>query len=105
MDPQRLRAIWENEVDRLELDVIRAERLLRGLAAAPFEHWAPPLLPGQMPADLADRVAALLDRQEEARRLLKVALAEAQKQLEYADRVSAATSHGPGSPIYLDLQA
>ena len=99
------RAIWEAELDRLELEVLRVERLLKGLAALPTEPWSPPSIPGQIPADLVPRAQALLDRQDEVTGLLESALASAHKQIAYGERVSDATGQAPASPVYLDLEA
>lgn len=105
MNEDRVRSIWETEIDRLELEVIRIERLLRGLHAAPEEPWQPPAVPGPIPFDLLERAIDLLDRQQEAREALKVALAEAQKQVAYADRVARVSGRSLADPIYLDLEA
>jgi hypothetical protein len=105
MHEERVRAVWESELDRLELDVLRAERLLKGLDAMPIEPWNPPPVPGQMPADLALRAQDLLDRQERATADLRDALTAAQQQIAYADRVTDATGPGPADPVYLDLEA
>lgn len=105
MYDDRLRAVWETELDRLELDVIRAERLLKGLANLPTDPWDPPQIPGQMPADLAARAQELLDRQECAKVKLSVALSDAQRQIGYADRVSEVSGRAHAAPVYLDLEA
>jgi hypothetical protein len=105
MYDDRLRAIWETEIDRLELDVIRAERLLKGLATMPTDPWDPPVIPGQMPADLAARAQELLDRQERATARLTAALADAQRQISYADRVTDVSGRAITAPVYLDLEA
>ena len=105
MDEDRLRAVWEVELDRLEIDVVRVERLLKGLDNVPTEPWNPPVVPGQIPADLAERAQALLDRQERATAELSRALTAAQKQIAYADRLTEATGRGPADPVYLDLEA
>jgi hypothetical protein len=105
MRDDRARAVWEVELDRLEVDVIRVERLVRSLDALPLEPWNPPPVPGQMPADLALRAEDLLDRQERAIAELRGALTEAQRQLAYADRVSDAVGPSAARPVYLDLEA
>jgi hypothetical protein len=105
MNHDRIRAIWETEIDRLELEVIRIERLVRGLISAPVDPWKPPAVPGEMPTDLIPRAAELLSRQEEARAALAVALVEAQRQVAYAERVAGATGRTLTEPIYLDLEA
>lgn len=105
VNQDRLRAVWEVELDRLEIDVVRAERLLKGLDNLPTEPWNPPLMPGQIPADLAGRAQELLDRQERATRELNGALTAAKKQIAYAARLTDATGRGPVGPVYLDLEA
>jgi hypothetical protein len=105
MNDDRVRAVWECELDRLELDVLRTERLLKGLTTAPIEPWDPPSVPGQMPPDLAERAQDLLDRQERATIDLATALAAAQKQIAYGVRVADATAPSPSRPVYLDLEA
>lgn len=105
MQDDRLRAVWETELDRLELDVIRAERLAKGLSDLSVDPWNPPAIPGQMPADLAHRAQDLLDREERAIAELARALAAAQKQVALGERVSDATAPAPAGPVYLDLEA
>jgi hypothetical protein len=105
MDDERLRAVWEIELDRLELDVIRAERLLKGLDSMPTERWDPPVIPGQMPLDLAERAQDLLDRQERVTVDLGLALAAAQKQVAYTSRAQRLAGRDPSVPVYLDLEA
>jgi hypothetical protein len=101
----RVRAVWECELDRLELDLIRVERLLKGLVTLPTDPWNPPAIPGQMPADLAMRAQDLLDRQHRAITELGSALAAADRQLTSSTRYAGATSAAPAVPVYLDLEA
>lgn len=105
MDHDRIRAVWESEIDRLELEVIRVERLVRGLVSAPSEPWCEPAVPGPMPHDLRERATSLLERQEIAQEALVLALAEAQKQVLYAERVAEIRGRRNAEPIYLDLEA
>jgi len=105
MNEARIRAVWECELDRLEIDVVRAERLLKSLDAIPAEPWDPPAVPGQMPADLALRAQELLDRQERASAELASALTAAQRQFAYGERVTDVAGGGPARPVYLDLEA
>ncbi len=105
MDAERTRAVWDMELDRLELDVIAVERLLRGLETAPLTPWSPPAVLGAMPVDLAARALDLLNRQAKAADLLQDALARSQKQVAFAGRVIDITGRGPAEPIYLDLEA
>lgn len=105
MKTDRLRAVWETELERLELDVISIERLIRGLDGAPMEPWAPPAVLGAMPVDLAARAQGLLARQRKAATALTAALEQAQKQVAFAGRVIDITGRTPSEPIYFDLEA
>jgi hypothetical protein len=105
VEQDRLRAVWEIELDRLELDVIRAERLLKGLDSLPTDPWSPPIIPGQIPVDLAARAQELLDRQDRVTADLGRALAAAQTQVAYADRAQRLVGRDPSVPVYLDLEA
>lgn len=105
MDAERTRAVWDMELERLELNVIAIERLLRGIEAISLEPWSPPALPGAMPVDLAARALDLLNRQAKAADQLQDALARSQKQVAFAGRVIDITGRGPAEPIYLDLEA
>jgi len=105
MDEERARTIWESEIDRLELDVIRVERLIRGLVATPAEPWAAPPVLGPVPAELRERVSLLLERQQEAQQTLVLALAEAQKRAAHAKRVAAIRGRLTTDPVHLDREA
>lgn len=105
MTPDRTRAVWETELERLELEVISIERLLRGLESAPIEAWRPPAILGAMPVDLAARARELLARQIAATTTLSSALTQAQKQVAYTDRVIDITGRSDAEPVYFDLEA
>ena len=105
MERDRARAVWETELERLELEVISIERLLRGLESAPIEPWHPPAVLGAMPVDLAARAQELLARQIAATTALSSALVQAQKQVAYTDRVIDITGRSLAEPIYFDLEA
>lgn len=105
MQSDRARAVWETELERLELEVISVERLIRGLDGAPIEPWAPPAVLGAMPVDLAARAQDLLARQRVAVRALAEALEIAQKQVAYAGRVIDITGRSASEPIYFDQEA
>jgi hypothetical protein len=105
MRDECVRAVWKTELDRLEVDVIRVERLLDKLDAVAVQPWDPPVVPGPMPADLAVRAQDLLDRQERVTAELRRALGEAQRQLAYADRVADVVAPVGSRPVYLDVDA
>lgn len=112
MSQRSFRAVWEAELDRLELDVVHVERLLAGtdspssaVRAASAEPWSPPAVPGPMPADLLPRARDILERQTRAEGALREALSSAQKQLAYGSRVTDATAPARAKPVYVDLEA
>jgi len=105
VERERIRAVWEGELERLELEVISIERLIRGLEGAPLEPWNPPSSLGSMPVDLAARAQELLARQQVAAKALATALETAQRQVSYAGRVIDITGRTPAEPIYFDLEA
>lgn len=105
MERDRERAVWESELEHLELEVISVERLIRGLEGAPLRPWNPPVSLGSMPVDLAARAQELLARQRKAAQTLVTSLEQAQKQVSYAGRVIDITSRAPSEPIYFDLEA
>ena len=107
MNQRSFRAEWEAELNRLELDVVRVERMLAGdSTSVPVTRpWMPPVVREPLPHDLVPRARALLDRQDRAGTALRRALASAGKQLAYGSRVGDATTSGPAQPVYLDLEA
>jgi hypothetical protein len=105
VNPDALHAVWRNELDALELEVIRVERLLKGLDAVSAEQWNPAPVPGPIPTDLVPRAQQLLDRQAAARAMLQDALTAAQRHLAYGERVSDATSSPGAAPVYVDVEA
>jgi hypothetical protein len=105
VDEARARAVWQCELDVLELEVLRVERLLKGLTTMPTEPWVPPAVPGPIPADLAGRAQELLARQDRATAEVRTALAAAQRQIAYGGRVADATGPTPPRPVYVDLDA
>lgn len=106
----RRHLVWETALDRLELDTLRAERMLHDessvVAPAP---WDEPELDGPIPDDLVDRALALLERQRRAQGALRHQLDAARQQHAFADRVDRATGRaagrGMGPALYLDVQA
>lgn len=98
---------WETALDRLELDVMLAERTLadpsrdRQIA----EPWDEPTLAGPIPADLVERALEIRDRQLQVEAELVRAVGAARCQHRFADRVDRATGRGTGRAVYLDIEA
>ncbi|MCW2754244.1 MAG: hypothetical protein JWQ32_1655 [Marmoricola sp.] len=105
VNSERLRAVWENELERLELDVIAVERLLRGLHSAPLDPWKPVAALDSMPADLAVRARQLLARQQLAAQDLASALESARNQITFTARVIHITGRMQPGPVYFDREA
>ncbi|MFL6062409.1 MAG: hypothetical protein ACJ72E_14340 [Marmoricola sp.] len=105
MKSDRIRAVWETELERLELEVLSIERLVRGLETSPIEPWSPPAALGSLPVDLAARAQELLARQRAASQQLTDALEAARKQVAYAGRVIDITGRSSAEPVYFDLDA
>ncbi len=72
------------------------------IAAAPPRRWSPPTHLGPMPATLADRARALLDRQLEVSRRLAEAAALSRRQLRAASMLR---QRAESAPVYLDVPA
>ncbi|HEY0952526.1 hypothetical protein [Nocardioides sp.] len=99
---------WETALDRLELDVMLAERLLADPSReghARHEPWDEPTLSGPIPADLVDRALALRERQLRVEAELARAAGVVGQQHRFAARVDRATGRGPGGAVYLDIDA
>jgi hypothetical protein len=96
---------WEVALDRLDLDVTMAERLLRtGQQPAP-EPWETPEIGGPIPAGLLPRALDIQRRQALVERAMRDTLASNGKHRAFADRVSAKSVNGLVAPAYIDLSA
>jgi|1185.fasta_scaffold667323_1 hypothetical protein len=103
-DHERHHLLWETALDRLELDVLRAERKLGDPDAPELESWDEPELVGPMPADLVERARAILARQRAVRERMAVTVQGLRRHHEFATRVDRATARA-GRPVYLDVDA
>lgn len=95
---------WETVLDRLELDLMLAERKLTNPDAPDPEPWSEPHLPGPIPADLLDRARTLLSRQQEVRDRLAVAALSLRRHEQLTARVDRAVTQRASS-VYLDVDA
>ncbi|MDI6909275.1 hypothetical protein [Nocardioides sp.] len=99
---------WETALDRLELDVLLAERMLADPSRTDrlgHEPWDEPTLSGPIPADLVERARALRVRQARVEAQLTQAVGAIGRQHRFADRVDRATGRGHAYPVYLDVDA
>ncbi|HEU5038073.1 MAG TPA: hypothetical protein VFT70_13785 [Nocardioides sp.] len=104
VDTDRRHLRWETALDRLELDVILAERKLDDPTAPDLEAWDEPDLVGPLPADLVDRARAILARQRVVRDRLTATAQGLRRHQDFATRVDRATARS-GRPVYVDLEA
>lgn len=98
-------AAWEAALTALELDVAAAEATLtldHIADAPPRDPWAPPVGLGPLPATLADRARALLERQLETGRRLAEA---AELSRRHSRAAQALRQSPPPLPVYLDTPA
>ena len=98
---------WETALDRLELDVMLAERTLADPSRDRQidEPWDEPTLAGPIPADLVERALEIRERQLQVEAELARAVGAARCQHRFADRVDRATGRGAGRSVYLDVEA
>ena len=97
-------AAWSSELDRLELDATEVETMLVRLHAEAdylpaLRSWSPPDRLGPVPASLAVRAQAVLERHQRMAAELTRAMVENQRQR----RASAAMHQRPAAvPVYVD---
>ena len=104
---------WETALDRLELDLMRAERLLHhdrspALDSPVINDWDEPDLDGPVPDDLYERAVELRARQESLQAALASRLGTIRREHAFAARVERATGRAAGRserPVYLDVDA
>ena len=99
---------WETALDRLELDVLLAERMLAEPARdhrLTHEPWDEPTLSGPIPADLVERARSLRDRQARVEAQRAQGVGDIGRQHRFAARVDRATGRGHGHAVYLDVEA
>lgn len=100
-------AAWSTALTELELDVAKAEALLRADhvpakgPAATVAQWRPPVGLGPLPASLMTRAQALLDRQLDVGRRIAEAANLSRRQAAAAEGMR---SRPPAVPVYLDTE-
>jgi len=97
---------WQVALDRIELDLIRAERALAaGTGLARLDEWQVPDYYGPIPVSMRPRAEEILARQQQALRRISEQLgvnAQHQAIVDSASRLSARTSD---QAIYVDVSA
>ena len=98
------REAWVHALDELELTLEATERLLNGDFDVPVPMWAPPVLEGPLPTDLAERARALQVRQRLLITETVVAVTGTRQKLELLDKLNGlAGARHAQRPVYLDL--
>lgn len=96
---------WVTALDRLEADIVAAERLLARLEPAPLEPWTAPALDRPLPRELADRARDLQQRHEVVLAAVAGATARSMRQLSVTDRIGRATRRSTTRSVYVDTSA
>ena len=94
-------ARWVAELDRLELDVEIAERMLADHRSAEPVAWAAPELRAPLPEDLVPRARLIHERQLVVADALTRRVSSTARQLALTRRVR--TLVVPDVPVYVDL--
>ncbi len=103
-DEPRRHVSWETALDRLELEVRRAERLVADPTSGDLDPWDAPLVAGPLPPHLVDRALELRARQQAVQARVVGALATLSRHSAFAQRVDRATARAT-RPVYLDVTA
>lgn len=98
-------AAWATALDELELEVDRAELLLRAEHSRTEPHlpaavtaWAPPTLRTPLPDSMRERAERLLERQLAVTGRLATAMTSSRRHLDLVDRLVPSDAR----PMYLD---
>lgn len=94
---------WTAALDRLEQEILLAERLLQANEPATAEAWTPPRMLGPIPMDLVSRAQSIQQRQIALQKELTLALLTNRKHQSLAERAQYAPASSP--PAYLDTTA
>jgi hypothetical protein len=93
---------WEVELDRLELEIHRVERLITAIKPLEAADWVAPSLTAPLPEHLLARAVDIHERQTRALNQILRALTRAQRQRRYVDRAATDEQH---VPRYVDITA
>lgn len=95
---------WQVDLDRIELDVLRAERALENGAELRTDPWDMPSNHGRIPAELRERAESILARQLAVMERIAERLGVTLRHQTVLDRVGLGSSLS-NVPIYLDVSA
>lgn len=105
LDRSEVLEAWEVAVDRIEMDVIRAERALANDELFTLEEWVPPRVTGELPAALRARAEELLDRQRAVLARTGEKFAATIRHQAVVEELGRATRPGQSRPAYVDVSA
>jgi hypothetical protein len=95
---------WQVDLDRIELDVLRAERALDNGSELRVDAWDVPGNHGPLPAELRERAETILSRQRDVMERIADRLGVTLRHQGVLDRVGLGSSLN-NVPIYLDVSA
>jgi hypothetical protein len=98
-------AAWAQALDDLELDVLRAEQLLRAVHGAGEQPdaprpWDPPANLGPLPETMLERAQQVHARQLEVTTQLAAAAVRSRRDLDLARRIEGTPA--PSRPLFVD---
>jgi hypothetical protein len=97
-------AAWRQALDELELEVDRAEAMLRAehdwqdLAASGTTSWVAPRIPAPLPESMRERAERILERQLAVAGRLSTAMTSSRRHLDVVDRLVPSDAR----PMYVD---
>lgn len=92
---------WEVQLDRLDLEILRVERLVKALAPLQEPDWVAPEAMGTMPLELLPRALEIQERQRSA----EAALARALRQTGHEVSLTHRLAPTEAVPRFVDLSA
>ena len=106
IDPHTPYTAWEVALDRIELDVMRAERDLarvgNDIVELRIDRWDVPTNYGPLPLALRDRAEQILIRQQTCLKQMAEQLGAVGRQQAVVEAVDAATGTSGLSPVYVE---
>lgn len=93
---------WEVELDRLDLEILRVERLIKAMKPLESEDWVAPPLSGPMPERLLPRAVEIHERQAKALVQILRAMRGTERQRRFADKQ---VTSDELVPRYVDISA
>lgn len=100
LDPRH--EAWAVTLDRIELDVLRAERALENDAVIRTDIWDVPADHGLLPQGLHERAEGLLARQERLIESISGKLGYTARQRDLVERHGRVSTINNSLPIYVD---